>query len=174
MSITIIMGPMFSGKTTELRRRVNRFRIAGRRCVIIKHTIDTRYASDLCCTHDGVTTAAVLSSTLCGAAIPTDCEVIGIDEGQFFDDLISFCDAMANRGVIVIVAALDSTYQRRPFGHVLELVPLAEFVIKLLAVCVVCHGDAAFTGLVPGHHEPRGIQIGGAEMYRALCRRCYA
>lgn len=97
--------------------------------------------------------------------------VIGIDEGQFFPDLVRFCDSMASAGKIVIVAALDGTFQRKPFGHVLELVPLSESVVKLSAVCMVCFADAAFSKRLGS--ETAEKVIGGAEKYIAVCRSCY-
>jgi len=72
-------------------------------------------------------------------------DVIGIDEGQFFEDIVEFAEELANRGIVVIIAALDSTFQRKPFGNIINLVPLAEKVYKLTAVCVYCTEPAAFT-----------------------------
>jgi thymidine kinase len=100
-----------------------------------------------------------------------DC--IGIDEGQFFPDLVSWCEACANRGKVVIVAALDGDYQRRPFGPVLHLVPLAEDVCKLTAVCMRCHQPASFSQKLVLSAAESVVDIGGAEKYRAVCRTCF-
>lgn len=98
-------------------------------------------------------------------------DVVGIDEGQFFPDLIPFTEDLANAGKTIVVAALDGTFERTGFGAVLQLVPLAESVIKLSAVCMVCCGDASFTQRISGD---KGLEIiGGADKYRAVCRDCY-
>ncbi|XP_029355011.1 thymidine kinase, cytosolic isoform X2 [Echeneis naucrates] len=97
--------------------------------------------------------------------------VIGIDEGQFFPDTVEFCEEMANLGKTVIVAALDATFQRKPFGNILNLVPLAESVVKLHAVCMQCYKEAAYTKRLGAEQELE--VIGGADKYQAVCRRCY-
>jgi len=90
---------------------------------------------------------------------------------NFFPDVVSFCEQMANLGKVVIVAALDGTFQRKPFGSILELVPLAEDVTKLTAVCVVCQGQASFSKRTSDEQE---IEIiGGEDKYIAVCRACY-
>merc|ERR1711879_726297 len=99
--------------------------------------------------------------------------VIGIDEGQFFSDLFPFCEKWADEGKIVIVAALDGTFQRKAFGTVLNLIPIAEKVTKLSAVCMLrCSRDASFTYRMPTETEVE--VIGGADKYVAVCRGCYA
>lgn len=97
--------------------------------------------------------------------------VIGIDEGQFFPDTVEFCEEMANLGKTVIVAALDGTFQRKAFGNILNLVPLAESVVKLHAVCMQCYKEAAYTKRIGAEKELE--VIGGADKYQAVCRRCY-
>lgn len=97
--------------------------------------------------------------------------VIGIDEGQFFPDIVEFCEAMANAGKTVIVAALDGTFQRKPFGTILNLVPLAESVVKLTAVCMECFREAAYTKRLGTEKEVE--VIGGADKYHSVCRLCY-
>ena len=82
-----------------------------------------------------------------------DYDVIGIDEGQFFPDLVEFCENMANSGKAVIVAALDGTFQRKGFGPILELIPLAEHVVKLNAVCMVCFGEGSYTKRISADKE---------------------
>ncbi|KAK7930247.1 hypothetical protein WMY93_006642 [Mugilogobius chulae] len=97
--------------------------------------------------------------------------VIGIDEGQFFPDTVPFAEEMANLGKIVIVAALDGTFQRKAFGNILSLVPLAESVVKLHAVCMQCYKEAAYTKRIGAEKEVE--VIGGADKYQAVCRKCY-
>lgn len=170
--IQIIFGPMFSGKTTELMRRMKRYQIANYQCLVIKYAKDIRYDASGIATHDRQVLAAVPTENLTelySEALKHD--VIGIDEGQFFPDIVFFCDKLAELGKVVIVAALDGTFQRKGFGDILNLVPLAENVVKLNAVCMKCFGDGSFT-------KRRGAEkkvevIGGTEMYLATCRGCF-
>ncbi|KFM81162.1 Thymidine kinase, cytosolic, partial [Stegodyphus mimosarum] len=170
--IQVIFGPMFSGKTTELIRRLKRYQIANHSCLIIKYANDMRYDAVNIATHDRQTFSAVSSTSL--TDLKSDAEnhsVIGIDEGQFFPDIVSFAEEMANKGKIVIVAALDGTFQRKGFGEILQLVPLAESVIKLTAVCMLCYEEASFTKRIGTETELE--VIGGTDKYMAVCRRCY-
>jgi thymidine kinase len=210
--ISIIMGPMFSGKTTELLRRVRRHSVARNNVLIIKHGRDTRYSPTSVMTHEGdhvdvsTTTPAlqdtVLSLSSSSSSSPStglvkkmvpprtrtalllrndiaaeDIEwahVIGIDEGQFYEDLVEFCHTLAQCGKICLVAALDGDFRRRPFGHVLELVPFAEEVIKLQAVCMQCHQEtAAFSKRITSQVQTQEL-IGGADHYIACCRSCWS
>lgn len=174
MSIQLIVGPMFSGKTTELMRRVKRHEAAQRRCVIIKHCADTRYSKNCVATHDRQTLAAWSCAKLNDVAHEVlRYDVVGVDEGQFFPDLISFCEFLANQNKIVIVAALDGTFQRKPFGQVLELIPMAEKVEKLNSICMHCCADAAFTKRITSDTPTVEIDIGGADKYAAVCRKCF-
>ncbi|XP_071442268.1 thymidine kinase, cytosolic-like isoform X2 [Hetaerina americana] len=168
----VIYGPMFSGKTTELIRRLKRYQIARRKCVVVKYARDDRYDSACVATHDKDVLPAVCSVALMplsDKAMPYD--VVGIDEGQFFPDVVPFCEKMANLGKIVVVAALDGTYQRKGFGDILSLVPLAESVVKLNAVCMLCFKSASYTRRIGCEQELE--VIGGAEKYMAVCRECY-
>nr|XP_005989143.1 PREDICTED: thymidine kinase, cytosolic isoform X2 [Latimeria chalumnae] len=123
---------MFSGKSTELLRRVRRFQIARYDCLVIKYSKDTRYSNTGIATHDRNMMEAVPASKLKDVYQKAlSCRVIGIDEGQFFPDIVEFCEDMANRGKAVIVAALDGTFQRK-----VEVIGGAE---KYHAVCRVCH-----------------------------------
>jgi len=172
--IQVILGPMFSGKTTELIRRLKRYQFANHRCLIIKYQRDTRYDKENISTHDRQTMSAVSCiqlSALNKSEIIDQFSVIGIDEGQFFSDSVSFTEEMANNGKTVIVAALDGSYQRTGFGDILNLIPLAESVIKLTAVCMMCFEEASFTKRI-GREKELEV-IGGAEKYMAVCRKCY-
>ncbi|KAL1287084.1 TK1 [Ovibos moschatus] len=169
--IQVILGPMFSGKSTELMRRVRRFQIAQYKCLVIKYAKDTRYSS-LFSTHDRNTMEALPACLL--RDVIQDAQgvaVIGIDEGQFFPDIVEFCENMANSGKTVIVAALDGTFQRKAFGTILNLVPLAESVVKLTAVCMECFREAAYTKRLGVEKEVE--VIGGADKYHSVCRLCY-
>ena len=98
--------------------------------------------------------------------------VIGIDEGQFFPDVVEFADRVANLRKVVLVAGLDGTFERKNFNRILELIPMAEIVNKLKAVCMGCGEDAAFTKRLASD-DKRIEVIGGAEKYMACCRKCY-
>ncbi|XP_064643080.1 thymidine kinase, cytosolic-like [Lineus longissimus] len=170
--IQIIFGPMFSGKSTELIRRMKRYQIAKYECLVIKYAKDTRYDQDGVATHDKQVLKAVGANEL--SEIKEEArkaEVIGIDEGQFFPDIVLFCEKMADRGKIVIVAALDGTYQRKGFGQILNLVPLAESIVKLTAVCMICFKEASFTKRTSVEEEVE--VIGGEDKYLAVCRDCF-
>ncbi|OXB81084.1 UNVERIFIED_CONTAM: hypothetical protein H355_005014 [Colinus virginianus] len=170
--IQVIFGPMFSGKSTELMRRVRRFQLAQYRCLLVKYAKDTRYCTAGVSTHDRNTMEAHPACVLkdvyqeaLGSA------VIGIDEGQFFPDIVEFCESMANIGKTIIVAALDGTFQRKAFGSILNLVPLAESVVKLNAVCMECYREASYTKRLGAEREVE--VIGGADKYHSVCRACY-
>ncbi|KAJ4457524.1 putative Thymidine kinase; cytosolic [Paratrimastix pyriformis] len=171
--LELILGPMFSGKSTELQRRIRRHQAAKRRCLVIKYKRDTRYTREECiCTHDQATMSAFSCDTLADAArFVSEYDTIGIDEGQFFPDIVEFADRLADAGKIVIVAALDGTFQRRPFNDILALIPRAENVVKLSAICQICNSDAAFSRRLTADQEVE--LIGGADKYIAVCRNCY-
>ncbi len=97
--------------------------------------------------------------------------VVAIDEGQFFPDVVEISEKLANEGIVVIIAALDGTFQRKPFGSILNLVPLAEVVTKLSAVCIDCGKEAAFTRRTIDSLEVE--LIGGEETYKPVCRGCF-
>ncbi|MNE65744.1 Thymidine kinase [compost metagenome] len=98
-------------------------------------------------------------------------DILGIDEGQFFPDLLPFAEFAANEGKVVIVSALDGDFLRKPFGSVCDLIPLCEHVVKLKAVCMVCQRDAAYSRRIT--NEEQTEVIGGSDKYIAVCRRCY-
>ena len=163
---------MFAGKSTELTRRIRRFKAAMQRCLVVKYANDVRYSADCMTTHDQTKTPATAVRRLAEAdALAADADVIGIDEGQFYEDLAECCERWANAGKTVIVAALDGTFQRKAFNRILELIPLAEEVTKLNAVCSFCQNDAAFTTRLGDETELE--VIGGAEKYVATCRSCF-
>ena len=170
--IQVILGPMFSGKSTELMRRIRRYKIANRDCLVIKYAKDTRYNCEDCVsTHDHQVIPAVKATRLLNLKNTQNFSVIGVDEGQFFDDVVEFCEKMANNGKTVIVAALDGTFERKPFGSILNLIPLAENVVKLSAVCNSCFHEAAFTKRISKEKEVE--VIGGSDKYLAVCRKCF-
>jgi len=171
-NIQVILGPMFSGKSTELIRRIRRYVISKKKCIVIKYEKDIRYENENLSTHDLITWKAVPCSKLSDVEdLVFEFDVIGIDEGQFYLDVAEFCEKMANLGKIMIVAALDGTFLRQSFNRILELIPLAEEVIKLTAVCAFCQNEAPFTARL-GNETELEI-IGGVDKYIAVCRKCY-
>ena len=178
--IELILGPMFAGKTTELQRRIKRYQHANQRCLIVKFAGDNRYTDEeVTCTHDGAKLHSKAGSIKTVAAsslgqlqdMMAPFSVIAVDEGQFFPDVVEVCDALANSGKIVVVSALDGTFERQPFNNILNLIPMAESVVKITAVCKICFRDAHFSKRITA--DTRVEVIGGADMYIPVCRDCF-
>jgi len=171
--IQVIFGPMFSGKTTELIRRLKRYQIANHKCLIVKYAKDDRYDQHGIATHDKQTLPA--TSVLKMADIKTSFaeQLLGHRnrQGQFFPDVVPFAEQMADKGKIIIIAALDGDFQRKSFGDILNLVPIAESIVKLNAVCMMCFQEASFTKRKGS--ETAVEVIGGQDKYLAACRACY-
>ncbi len=172
-SIEVIVGSMYSGKTEELIRRLRRAQIARQRVEIFKPGIDDRYARDAIVSHSEL---RIPSRSVENAADVLrhahEAQVIGIDEGQFLGpDLVEVCEKLARMGKRVIVAGLDQDYLGRPFEPMPQLLAIAEYITKTLAICVVCGAPANRTY----RKVQRGgrVVVGGAEIYEARCRRCY-
>ncbi|KAF8045401.1 hypothetical protein N665_5008s0001 [Sinapis alba] len=177
-AIHVIMGPMFSGKSTSLLRRIKSEISAGRSVAMVKSSKDTRYAKDSVVTHDGIGFPCWALPDLMsfpeifGQDAYAKLDVIGVDEAQFFGDLYEFCCKVADDdGKTVIVAGLDGDYLRRSFGAVLEIIPLADSVIKLTARCEVCGKKAFFT--LRKTCDTKTELIGGADVYMPVCRKHY-
>jgi thymidine kinase len=177
--LEVICGPMFSGKSEEMIRRLRRAEIAGQRVVIFKPRIDDRYDASDIVSHAGVRMHAVaVDSVSALAARARGHEVVGIDEVQFFDaSVVETSLELADRGVRVVVSGLDQDFRRLPFGPMPELLSHAEFVDKLQAVCHRCGGPATTTQrLVDGRPAPYSgdtVVVGAAEQYEARCRDCH-
>ena len=172
--IEVIVGSMFSGKSEELIRRLRRAQIARQKVQIFKPSVDTRHADDQIVSHSDMRIASrtVASSRDLLQAVAHDTEVVGIDEGQFFDaDLPSICNQLANRGVRVIVAGLDQDYLGKPFEPMPQLLAIAEYITKTLAICMVCGNPANHTQrlVVSGDR----VLVGAQGMYEARCRACF-
>src|SRR5271157_2266531 len=172
--IEVVVGPMFSGKSEELIRRLRRAQIARQRVQIFKPAIDARYAVNEIISHSGL---GIASDNITKAAEIMDkvqprTEVIGIDEAQFLgDELVEVCTKLANLGKRVIVAGLDTDYRGRPFEPMPRLQAVAEEITKLLAICVRCGNPAVHTQRLVESEEL--IVVGANEMYEARCRRCF-
>merc|ERR1712183_536065 len=138
--IQLILGPMFSGKSTEMMRRLRRHMVTNQSVLVVKYEKDTRYSQSDIATHCGQALPAVSVNKLSELKeTAREVDVIGIDEGQFFTDIADWCEEFANRGKTVLVAALDGDFRRSPFSELLKLVPRAEEVTKLRAICVDCY-----------------------------------
>jgi thymidine kinase len=172
--IEVIVGSMFSGKSEELIRRLRRAQIARQRVQIFKPAVDTRYAEDHIVSHSELRiqseTAASAADLL--ARVRADTEVVGIDEGQFFDaGLPAAASALADRGVRVVVAGLDQDYLGKPFEPMPQLLAIAEFITKTRAICMVCGNPANHTQRLVVSSDR--VLIGAQGKYEARCRRCF-
>jgi thymidine kinase len=177
--LEVVCGPMFSGKSEEMIRRLRRAEIAGQRVVIFKPRIDDRYDACDVVSHAGVRMRAVpVASSMELVARARGHEVVGVDEVQFFDDgVVPAVLELANRGLRVVAAGLDQDFRRLPFGPMPALLSHAELVDKLQAVCHRCGGPATTTQrLVDGRPAPYSgetVVVGAAEQYEARCRGCH-
>lgn len=169
--IEVIVGPMFSGKTEELIRRLRRAMYAKQNVAIFKPTIDTRYDAIEIVSHSKQSIKAHPVEDVSAILEPefADVEVVGIDEAQFFSrDLVSVCQQLADRGVRVIVAGLDMDYRGIPFEPMPALMAVAEFVTKSLAICVVCGNPAGRSQRIV--RESERVMLGAIESYEPRCR----
>jgi thymidine kinase len=172
--IEVICGPMFSGKSEELIRRVTRYHIARIPTQTFKPALDSRFAVTEVVSHSRLSTAAepVRDSEELLRAVKDRTEIVGIDEGQFFDlGLVEVATMLAAAGKKVIVAGLDTDYLGRPFDPIPSLMMQAEYVTKTLAVCHKCGGPGMFTQRVVESEEL--VVLGATDTYEARCRRCY-
>lgn len=171
--IEIICGSMFSGKTEELIRRLNRARIAKLRVGIFKPYIDVRYNEENIVSHNAIALHSIPVENASQILFySNEVDVIGIDEAQFFDnDIITVCKQLSDRGVRVIVAGLDMDYMGNPFGPMPALMAIAEDVTKVHAICVHCGGLAQFSHRIVA--EDKLIVLGETDSYEPLCRNCY-
>lgn len=171
--IEVIVGSMFSGKTEELIRRLNRARIAKQKVEIFKPGVDTRYDDTNVVSHD----SNVIRSTPVEAAsqillYTNDVEVVGIDEAQFFDsEIINVCNELANNGVRVVVAGLDMDYLGKPFGPIPALMAMAEYVTKVHAICMGCGNLAQYSHRTVANDKL--VLLGETDSYMPLCRKCF-
>lgn len=174
--IEVVVGGMFSGKTEELIRRLRRAKFARQKVQVFKPVIDDRYRLEEVCSHNQNTfpSLPVKHSQEIWDHLQDDTQVVGIDEGQFFDqELVQVVQTLAERGVRVIIAGLDTDWQAKPFEPMPTLMAIAENVTKQHAVCVVCGSLASRTqrtGTVADQMTGQ-IAVGAADMYEARCRQ---
>ena len=172
--IEVICGPMFSGKSEELMRRLRRAKIARKRVQVFKPVIDNRYALDEIVSHGDVRMKSDAAETVDAILKRLDwrTEVIGIDEATLFgSDLVAVASQLADSGKQVIIAGLDTDYLGRPFAPIPDLLALAESIFKTLAICMRCGNPAKHTQRLVESNEL--IVVGAAGAYEARCRRCF-
>jgi len=177
--LEVVCGPMFSGKSEELIRRLRRAEIAGRRALVVKPALDDRYEVGHVVSHAGAKMRAVAAES--SADVPrlaAGYDAVGIDEVQFFDAaIVEAIETLVERGTRVVAAGLAQDFRGLPFGAMPTLLCVAEFVDKLEAVCHRCGGPATMTQrLVDGTPAPFGgatIQVGALDSYEARCRACF-
>ena len=171
--IDVICGSMFSGKTGELIRRLNRAKIARQAVEIFKPSLDKRYHQEDIVSHNenSIRSTPVQTATEILHLAGT-CEVVGLDEAQFFDpSIVGVCNTLADSGKRVIVAGLDMDFQGNPFGCMPQLMSIAEYVTKVHAICVIC-GEVASHSYRTSPAQER-VLLGETDSYEARCRRCF-
>ena len=178
--IEMVVGPMYSGKSEELIRRLTRAKIAKQDVIVFKPSIDDRYSTADVVSHSGIALQAVAVNKLdtIWDFITEDTQVAGFDEVQFFEQgIVDIVIKLADMGIRVICAGLDMDFKAVPFGVIPELLARAEFVDKLQAVCVKCGDPATRTQRIidgkPARYDDPVILVGATESYEARCRKCH-
>lgn len=178
-SLKLIIGPMYASKSSSMIHDIDRYRLAGRKCVIIKHAIDTRYdhlatsGTASIITHDMLERShikIICTDRLIDVDI-NEYDVLGVSEVQFFSDML-LLDEWATAGKIIIAEGLDGDFNRDNFGELHKLLPKCEKVTKLQAVCVNCGADASFTKKILGDLT-KIVDVGTKDKYAPTCRKCY-
>jgi thymidine kinase len=172
--VEVIAGSMFSGKSEELIRRLRRARIARQRVQVFKPRIDTRFSHDHIVSHSEQRheSVPVQSAAELLSLIQPETQVVGIDEGQFFDpELVNVANELARRGIRVIIAGLDQDYTGKPFEPMPQLLAIAEHITKTHAICVRCGQTANYSQRTFESEERVAVGAGG--MYEARCRHCF-
>ena len=171
--IEVVCGSMFSGKTEELIRRLRRAQFANQKIAIFKPQIDTRYSDVEVVSHDSHKIESVpIKDAAEMLDVPEGTQVVGIDEAQFFGtNLVEVCQALANRGIRVIAAGLDTDYLGKPFGPIPALLAVAEDVQKVHAICVKCGALANHSHRLSRSHKL--VVLGEKDVYEPLCRECF-
>jgi thymidine kinase len=172
--IEVIAGSMFSGKSEELIRRLRRAKIARQKVQVFKPDIDSRFSDNHIVSHSEMRheSSNIRSAQEVLEKIEPDTEVVGIDEGQFFDnELINVANALARRGVRVIIAGLDQDYTGKPWEPMPQLLAIAEYITKTHAICMKCGQPANYSQRTFESEER--VAVGAAGMYEARCRACF-
>ena len=172
-SIEVICGSMFSGKTEELIRRMKRAQFANQKVEIYKPCIDIRYSDDQVVSHDAHRIPSTpIDSPASMLLLSSDVEVVGVDEAQFFDDtIVDVVQTLANRGIRVIIAGLDTDFMGKPFGPMPALMAVAEDVQKVHAICMKCGSPANHSHRLSENDQL--VVLGEKDIYEPLCRHCF-
>lgn len=178
--IEVVVGPMYSGKSEELIRRLKRAKIAKQKIIVFKPQIDDRYSKKDVVSHSGdsIDAIPINHASEIYDLIDEDVQVVGIDEVQFFDnEIVDIAVELASKGVRVIAAGLDMDFKGEPFGPTPKLLAVAEFVDKIQAICSVCGQPATRSQRLidgkPARYDDPIIQVGAVESYEARCRKCH-
>lgn len=172
--VEVIAGSMFSGKSEELIRRLRRAKIARQKVQVFKPELDSRFSNNHIVSHSEMRheSANSRSATEIMAKVDPDTEVVGIDEGQFFDnDLVQVANELAKRGVRVIIAGLDQDYTGKPWEPMPQLLAIAEYITKTHAICMKCGQPANYSQRTFESEER--VAVGASDKYEARCRRCF-
>jgi thymidine kinase len=171
--IEVICGCMYSGKTEELIRRLRRAQIAKQEVLIFKPKIDNRYSTHQIVSHNEQSLPSiVIDNPREILELAKNAQVIGIDEGQFFSqEIVEVCEQLASNGKRVIVAGLDQDYRGKPFEPIPQLLAVAEYITKTLAICMVCGNPADRTQRITEQQEL--VVVGARGIYEARCRKCF-
>lgn len=181
-SIEVICGPMFSGKSEELIRRIRRTKIANQEIIVLKPSLDDRYGKEVISSHNGDSIEAYVMKDYNKDEMTFppqiyNADVIAVDEVQFFNDsIVDYCEEFADNGKRVITAGLDTDFRGEAFETMEKLLPVADFIDKL-AICVECGGTATKTQRLvngePASYDEPQILVGEKESYEARCRNCH-
>ncbi|MCU1288978.1 MAG: tdk [Acidobacteria bacterium] len=172
--IEVIVGSMFSGKSEELIRRLRRAQIARQKVQVFKPKIDNRYSIEQIASHSGMThlSKPVMTAAELMAQIEPETQVVGIDEGQFFDmEIVNAVNELARSGKRVIIAGLDQDYTGKPFEPMPQLLSVAEFITKTHAICVKCGNTANYSQRTSD--STVRVEVGANDKYEARCRKCF-
>ena len=169
MSLEIILGSMFSGKSTKLIKRVARFRQANQKCLLVNHVLDSRVSGNYVRSHDDITLEAIKTDDLATLDVE-DFDVILIDEGQFFTNLKTEIEKMLQKNKIVLVAGLNGDFNMNKFGEIINLIPLADNIIYLQANCYNCGENASFTKRLSSEEQVVSVN----SSYVPACRKCHS
>jgi len=172
-SIEVITGSMFSGKTEELIRRLRRAQFAGLKVEIFKPSVDKRYSENRVVSHDD---KSIISTPVDNASaiilLAGECDVVGIDEAQFFDNsIVDVCNKLADDGLRILIAGLDMDFMGKPFGPMPALLAIAEYVTKVHAICMRCGSLAQYS--FRKSEEAQVVLLGEKNLYEPLCRKCF-
>lgn len=168
----MILGPMFSGKTSLVQMTIRKEKVRGQRTILIKWKQDRRFSDDMVISHDEIGMDAVVTDKLLSVPrILDDYDVVGIDEGQFFDDLHEFCEAALKKGMTVIVSALNGNFLKKPFKVISDTISIATKITLKTAICDSCCGKGVYNKRLAD--DKTEILTGGAELYKVVCHDCY-